>query len=191
MVYNKKLWQLVLLAGATAAMAYTVAPWVRAKSEGSSGDNMALVAAATPKKNGMSLRFDSNIKSHEIVDSHDETLAPPAHSRVVPETKGEAFANLSWLPPAPPVVIVPPPRPPKPPPPTAPPLPFTFVGLMEKGTARPQAFLTKGEALLVVAVGDMIDNNTYRIESLSAQKIVLTYLPMDTQQTLNILGAKQ
>jgi hypothetical protein len=188
MVYNKTLWQLVLLAVATAATVYTVAPWVRAKSERSAGANMAMVASATPNK-GRSVA--SETRPTEVAPKHDETLAPAARSRVVPETKGEAFANLSWLPPPPPVVIVPPPRPPKPPPPTAPTLPFAFVGLMEKGTARPQAFLTKGDALLVVAAGDTIDNNTYRIESLSAQKIVLTYLPMATQQTLNILGAKQ
>lgn len=188
MVHIKTLLQLVLLAGATSATVYTVAPWVRAWSEGSGGANIAIVEPATPRQGRPAA---SETRPNGAAPERDATLTPPGRSRVVPETKGEAFANLSWLPPPPPAVIVPPPRPPKPPPPTAPPLPFTFVGLMEKGTARPQAFLTKGDALLVVAAGDTIDNNTYRIETLSAQKIVITYLPMGTQQTLNILGATQ
>lgn len=188
MVPIKTFLQLVLLAGATSGTVYTVAPWVHAWSEESGGADIAIVEPVTPTRERDAA---SETTPNGAAPERDATLAPPQRSRVVPETKGEAFAKLSWLPPPPPVVIVPPPLPPKPPPPTAPPLPFTFVGLMEKGTARPQAFLAKGEALLVVAAGDTIDNNTYRIETLSAQKIVITYLPMNTQQTLNILGATQ
>lgn len=188
MVHNKTLLQLVLLAGATSATVYTVAPWVHTWSNESDGANIAIVESATPNK-GRSAAFGT--RPNVAAPERDATLTPPERPRVVPETKGEAFANLSWLPPPPQVVIAPPPRPPKPPPPTAPSLPFTFVGLLEKGSARPQAFLAKGDALLVVAAGDTIDNNTYRIETLSAQKIVITYLPMDIQQTLNILGRAQ
>lgn len=111
-------------------------------------------------------------------------------SRSVPATKGNAFAVLNWQPPPAPVRAVAPPPPPPPPPaaPVAPPLPFSFVGLLEKGGARPQAFLAKGESLLVVGVGDVIDNNTYRVDSLAPQQVVLTYLPLNTVQTLQTTG---
>jgi hypothetical protein len=72
--------------------------------------------------------------------------------------------------------------------PVAPPLPFTFVGLLEQNAGRPQAFLSKGELLLVVAAGDLLDNKTYRVDALNAQQIVITYLPLNTPQTLNISG---
>jgi hypothetical protein len=117
------------------------------------------------------------------------SLAIPARDRSAPKTEGDAFAILSWLPPPPPppVVVV---RPPPPPPaPVAPPLPFVFVGLMESGGPRPQAFISKGDTLLIVGAGDLLDNNTYRVDSLSSQKIEITYLPLNTAQTLNIQGA--
>jgi hypothetical protein len=71
----------------------------------------------------------------------------------------------------------------------APPMPFTFVGMLESGTAKPSAFLAKGEALLVVSAGDVLDNNTYRVDRLSASEIVMTYLPLNIQQTLSVPGA--
>lgn len=109
-------------------------------------------------------------------------------SRSVPRSKGNAFAVRNWQKPPPPAPVVAPPPPPPPAAPVAPPLPFSFVGLMEKGGARPQAFLAKGDSLLVVGVGDVIDNNTYRVDSLAPQQIVLTYLPLNTVQTLHTTG---
>jgi hypothetical protein len=102
---------------------------------------------------------------------------------------GTAFAPLSWLPPPPPPRPAPPPAPPPPPPrPVAPPLPFVFVGMAERGADRPQAYLAKGEVLLVVAVGDFIENRTYRVDALSASGVLLTYLPLDKQQMVNAPG---
>ncbi len=120
--------------------------------------------------------------------NRDATLALPDRTRVVPQSNGDAFAKLSWVAPAPVVHAAPPPLPPAPIVPVAPALPFTFVGLMEQGTPQPQAFLSKGNSLLVVTAGDVIDNNTYRIDSLSPEQIVITYLPLNTPQTLTILG---
>lgn len=115
--------------------------------------------------------------------------------RAIPRAEGNAFAALSWLPPRPPpkpapALIAPPPLPPEPVvEATPPPLPFAFIGMVERGAGKPQAFLTKGEALLVVASGDALENNTYRVDSLSSAAVVLTYLPMGRQQTLNVTGA--
>jgi hypothetical protein len=67
-------------------------------------------------------------------------------------------------------------------------LPFVFVGMVERGADRPQAYLAKGEVLLVVSVGDFIENHTYRVDALAATGVVLTYLPLDKQQTVNVPG---
>jgi hypothetical protein len=116
-------------------------------------------------------------------------LARPDRTHVVPQAGGEAFARLSWLPaPAPALRLGAVPPVAAAAAPLAPPLPFTFVGLLEQGRAKPQAFLAKGDTLLVVAAGDVIDNNTYRVDSLGAQHIGITYLPLNTPQTLTILG---
>jgi hypothetical protein len=56
--------------------------------------------------------------------------------------------------------------------------------MLERGTAKPEAFIAKGDALFVVSVGDTIDTS-YRIDSLTADAVVMTYLPLNTRQTLN------
>ena len=122
----------------------------------------------------------------------DASLSVTRRARSLPSAKGELFANLNWTPPPPPPAPAPAPAPPpKPAAPVTPPLPFTFVGMLERGAAKPEAFLAKGEALLVVSVGDTLDNNTYRVDSLNANEIVMTYLPLNTQQTLSVPGASK
>lgn len=121
------------------------------------------------------------------------TASPPSSSRnrIATDGKGDAFGTASWTPPPPPP---PPPAapvaPPPPPPPTAPPLPFSFVGLLEQKSSKPTAFLAKGEALVVAGVGDVIDG-TYRVESLSPSGVVVTYLPLNQRQTLGPSGGTQ
>ena len=107
-------------------------------------------------------------------------------SRAVPSGEGQAFGRLSWLPPPPPAA--PPPPPPAPVAPTAPPLPFTFVGMVENGMGKPQAFLAKGDTLLVVSAGELLENNTYRVDSFDANQVVITYLPLTTKQTIDVSG---
>jgi hypothetical protein len=114
-------------------------------------------------------------------------LVVPQSSRTVHESNGDAFATQNWLP-APPIVKAPPPPPPPlPVAPVAPPLPFVYLGLIERGNAKPQAFLAKGDSMLVVVAGDALET-VYRVESLSAQQIVLTHLPTNTTQTLTAPG---
>ena len=103
----------------------------------------------------------------------------------------EPFATLSWLPPPPPppkpiVVVAAPPAAP-----VAPPLPFTFVGMVEQGTPKPQAFLSRGDELLVVAAGDLLDHGTYRIEAMTPSQIVFVHLPTNTRQLITLSGGPQ
>jgi hypothetical protein len=120
----------------------------------------------------------------------DPTLQAPQRRHEPAEPGGDAFPPMSWLPPPPKVLVAPPPPAPPPPAPTAPPLPFTFVGLQERGPSlsQPKAFLARGDALLVVTAGDTIENN-YSVDSITAQQITLTYLPLKIRQTLAVAGA--
>jgi len=120
-------------------------------------------------------------------DERDGPLALRDRTRVIPDSRGDAFTSLSWLPPPPPPPPLPPPPPPKPAAaPTAPPLPYAFVGMLQKGPGKPAAFLSRGDALLIVSAGDVLDNNTYRVESLGNSEVVLTYLPLNIKQSINI-----
>ena len=121
--------------------------------------------------------------------SSENTWRLGDRARAIPRTEGELFANQVWQKPPPPPPPAPPPPPP--PPPTAPPLPFTFIGMLERGTAKPEAFLAKADALLVVSVGDVLDNNTYRVETLTPNEVVMTYLPLNIRQTLLASGANR
>jgi hypothetical protein len=100
------------------------------------------------------------------------------------ESANNPFAASSWLPPPPPVVVpvvaeAPPPAP------TAPPVPFTYLGELDVKAAKPQVFLSSGDRLLIVSPGEVVDNQ-YRVESVSASDVVLTYLPLNQTQVITI-----
>jgi hypothetical protein len=119
------------------------------------------------------------------------TTAPelPTRTQMAGSSAKDPFAPKGWLPP-------PPPAPPPlqvalaaapPPPPTAPPVPFRFVGLIEEKSSKPAAFIAKGDALFVVHVGDVVES-TYRVESFNSAQVVVTYLPLQQRQTIEVTG---
>jgi hypothetical protein len=118
------------------------------------------------------------------------SVAPglPTRSKITESAAKDPFAARGWLPPPPPP---PPPLaeapPPPPPPPTAPPVPFRFVGLLEEKASKPAAFIAKGDALYVVHVGDVVES-TYRVESFNSAQVVVTYLPLQQRQTIEVNG---
>jgi hypothetical protein len=98
------------------------------------------------------------------------------------------FQKQSWAvappPPPPPPAYVPPPPPPAP---TAPPLPFHAMGSYARNGEPTVYFLTRGELVFDVRVGDTIDH-TYSVDSAANGQMLLTYLPLKSQQTLAIGG---
>jgi hypothetical protein len=96
-------------------------------------------------------------------------------------TVEDVFQAKSWY------VPPPPPKPVPPPPPAPPPLPFIYMGkLLEEDKLT--VFLTKQNRHYAVKAGDTLDG-TYRVESVSAQQVLFTYLPLNMQQTLTLGGA--
>lgn len=123
-------------------------------------------------------------KPAAIADNLPKTIAPPVRGSVDQTAANNLFMPNSWLPPPPP-----PPKelpPPPPPPPTAPPVPFNFVGLLQD-QAKPTAFLARDDQLLLVSAGDTLEG-VYHIDSISAEAIVLTYLPLKERQSIPISG---
>lgn len=94
------------------------------------------------------------------------------------------FASHSWYVPPPPRPAPPPAAAPRP---TAPPLPFTFLGSYVEAGAAQVYYLVKGDRVYDVKIGDVVDN-TYRIEAVEGESLVLTFLPLNQRQTLGIGG---
>jgi hypothetical protein len=106
--------------------------------------------------------------------------------RIVKDTAaGALFAAQSWY-------VAPPPPPPSapasnqpPPAPTAPPLPFVFMGSYKSEDGGSTYFLTAGDRVYDVKVGDNLDN-TYSVDSVKSGQMLLTYMPLKIQQSLSV-----
>lgn len=178
MAKRKTTLELALLGGAIAATVYAAAPLVLASRQAADAVNPAASAARRP----------AAAPENPAAAAAPPPAAVPVQPRLDGATGGAAFATLSWLPPPPPPVVAVAAPPPAPVAPSAPPLPYTFVGLLETDGQQPTAFVARGDTLLMVAAGDTLEDKTYRVDSLSADKLVLTYLPLGIAQTLLITG---
>lgn len=99
------------------------------------------------------------------------------------------FHTQSWYvapPPPPPAPYV---EPPPPPAPTAPPLPFSVMGSYARPGDVTVYFLTRGDRVFDVRIGDTIDH-TYSVDSAANGQLLLTYLPLKIQQTLALGGSQ-
>jgi hypothetical protein len=96
----------------------------------------------------------------------------------------DLFASHSWY-------VAPPPPPPAPvvytppPPPTAPPLPFAFMGSFRTDSGSAIYYLTAGDRVYDVKVGDTLDN-TYSVDGVKSGQLLLTYMPLKIQQSLAV-----
>lgn len=103
---------------------------------------------------------------------------------------GALFATHSWY--------LPPPAPPPPaiaattesltpPTPSAPPLPFAYMGTFTPDGAGPVFFLTAGDRVFDVRIGETLDN-LYSVDGLSNGQLQLTYKPLNIKQQLTVGG---
>jgi hypothetical protein len=107
-------------------------------------------------------------------------------NRLAPETEAASlFAPHSWY-------VAPPPPPPAaaaipqaPPPPQAPPLPFTFMGSYKMDDSTPVFYLTAGDRVFDVKIGDTLDN-TYSVDGVQGGQLLFTYMPLKIQQSLAV-----
>jgi len=105
--------------------------------------------------------------------------------RIVKDTEAASlFSPQSWY-------VAPPPPPPAPvvyqapPAPTAPPLPFAFMGSYRTQEGGAVYYLTAGDRVYDVKVGDKLDN-TYSVDGVKSGQLLLTYMPLKIQQSLAV-----
>lgn len=145
---------------------------VRAVDRGSEGSSSA--ARESPK---VPANFSATSDPVGIPALDLDGLARPAHTESVANLFGPSWAELEAEAAR---RNAPPPTPP--PPPQAPPLPFAYLGkLVDGGTTL--VFLSRGDRNYVVRQGDTIDG-TYRVDEIGDQSIALTYVPLDSRQSL-------
>jgi hypothetical protein len=109
-----------------------------------------------------------------------------AHRTTDGKNASALFATHSWYVPPPPPPPPPPPGPP--PPPTAPPLPFTLIGSYAAQGDQETYFLSRGDRIYDVKVGDVIDPD-YSLQSASGGTLTFLYKPLDARQTLSLGGS--
>jgi len=112
------------------------------------------------------------------------SLLQLAHRVVDQAAAGALFAAHSWYvapPPAPAPAVSEVPSAPQAP--VAPPMPFTYMGSYAPDGAQPVFFLTRGDRVYDVRVGDTLDE-IYHVDALNNGQLVLTYKPLNIQQTI-------
>ena len=110
--------------------------------------------------------------------------AAPKSARVASASQAsDLFAAHSWYVAPPPPAYVAPPPPAPPPPPMAPPLPYVYLGSYTPTGDVTVFFLTRGDRVYDVKVGDTVDG-IYQIESAKGGQLIFNYKPLNQQQTL-------
>jgi hypothetical protein len=111
-----------------------------------------------------------------------QALALFAHRVADATAAGSLFSAHSWYvaPPPPPPVVAAPVEPPKP---VAPPLPFQYIGSYQPAGETTVFFLSNGDRVYDVHLGDTLDN-TYSVDSFDNGQLTFTYKPLNTKQQL-------
>jgi hypothetical protein len=147
----------------------------------------APLADAAPQRLDVAMNSPSLRMNRMVVRDPFGPLAPefvPPPQVVAPPVPPPSLAKPR-KPPPPPVALEPPP----PPPPTAPPLPFTAVGAIQGkkiGNGQQQAFIQHGDNLTVIQKGDTVAGS-YRVDEITSDRVVFTYLPLGQKQSLLLL----
>ncbi|MBI3042919.1 MAG: hypothetical protein HYY78_08855 [Betaproteobacteria bacterium] len=106
---------------------------------------------------------------------------PPVSNYTRSMAEGISVVNI-FEPQAPPSVA------PAPAKPVAPKPPFTYMGLIEE-SGRTKVALAQGDQLLLVVKGEQF-SGSYRLEEVSPDSIVVTYLPLEERQSLSMGASK-
>ena len=133
-------------------------------------------------------RTPARVHAPQLAAAHPQSAAQAlnllAHRVADATAAASLFAAHSWY-----VAPPPPPPPPStpslpPPKPTAPPLPFQYMGSYTPNGGAAVIFLTRGDVVYDVRVGDTLDS-TYSVDRFDGATLLLTYKPLNIQQQLN------
>lgn len=171
-------WRRLVLFG---LLGFTVAAmkWVDGEPQVTASAQAREEAARTPR--------ETRPEARPVQQAPAAGLDPSRLRRESIPVRTDAFGTRNWDPPPPKAlratrvetVVAPPP-----PPPQAPPLPFTYLGRLDEGD-RTTVFLAGPAQDHAVTAGQVIDG-VYRVDEITPQRVVVTYLPLGQQQSLSI-----
>jgi hypothetical protein len=170
----------VLCGVAVAVGVFIVATWPSEDPDAAASPGVASSHVSTSR----STRATQRGSAHES----GNLFVRLAH-RVTESKAAEAlFHTQSWYvappPPPPAPVIATPPAPPQ-----APPMPFAVMGSYAHPGDATVYFLTRGDRVFDVHVGDTIDG-IYSVDGVADGQLKLTYKPLNIQQTLPLGDSK-
>lgn len=122
-------------------------------------------------------------EQEQIIQKKQQAARRAAKSKTPPPVIAAPVPEPAPVVPIEPVVEAPPPPPPPPPVPT-PPFPFKYIGSHHPESGQATYFLTKGNQLFTVEVGDLLDQ-VYSVDSEEDGQLTVTYLPLDRTQTIS------
>jgi hypothetical protein len=171
---------LIGIAGATAAYVMF----------GSEDSQIAEAAKGAPGARTVTHKSSAPMQTHGQKRDAAQLLYSLTHRVADGDSAQSLFASRSWY--------IPPPPPPPPAVPTltpaqeaalkvpvAPPLPFSFMGSYAAYGDTPVFFLTQGDRVFSVKVGDTL-NDVYTVDSMTNGQLVMTYKPLKIQQLLTV-----
>ena len=182
---SRRLWVAVAaiaLAGAGAGAWYLVS----ARQHAADAARSAEIAAARARVVAAAKAKGLPVTAQAVEETHAAALEARRPSRVADASlAGSLFGVHSWYVPPPPAPYVAPPPAPPPPAPTAPPLPYVFLGSYTPGGDPTVYFVTRGDRVYDIKVGDTIDE-AYQIESATSGQLVFLYKPLGQRQMMAI-----
>lgn len=146
---------------------------------------------ATPARAARTLAASSTALTAPRDGASLRSTLPQTVSRPALESASrDAFAP--WQAPAPAQAVAPPvaPAPAPPPPPAPPPLNLRFAGRMIGPDGSTQVFVLFGETGLTASVGQTLPNG-YRVETITARAIELSYPPLNSTARLDLPAPPQ
>lgn len=174
--FLKKKW---ILLGLALLVAVTYVEWQDTSSAGM-GSSANIVQANIREPGKPVVRHATSVA--EIPDVKLDSLGRRDISKV---EMINVFEKKSWFIPPPPPPPPPKPKPAPPPEPVAPPLPYAYLGSYQEPGGHLIIFLTKGERMYSVSPGDILES-VYRVDGIVGGQLSLTYIPLNTKQTLNV-----
>ena len=169
---SRRLWVAVAaiaLAGAGAGAWYLVS----ARQHAADAARSAEIAAARARIVAAAKAKGLPVTAQAVEETHAAALEAKRPSRVADASlAGSLFGVHSWYVPPPPA-------------PTAPPLPYVFLGSYTPGGDPTVYFVTRGDRVYDIKVGDTIDE-AYQIESATSGQLVFLYKPLGQRQMMAI-----
>ena len=157
--------------GGALALSLAATGWISARENG----GIEVAEAAPSSRAAQASRPDvSSARSEAAVDLQLERL----RRREAGQGITNLFESRTWQAPAPQ------PKPGPVAPPLAPSLPFIYLGKMVYD-GNVTVFVSKQDSNYAVHEGDVIDA-TYKVDTIKGSLMTLTYLPMNTKQTMHI-----